>query len=94
MASGEFFPDSWEGMVLGSPFLKGFWSVWDFEERTVGCESSQLAKCSVGVACLLIGESSGVIDIKILKITQDSKTLQLSTTHFKTNKQKKMSMFP
>lgn len=22
------FPESWEGVVLGSPFLRGFWSVW------------------------------------------------------------------
>lgn len=42
MASDEFFPDSWEGMVLGSPFLKGFWSVWDFGERDIGRESCHL----------------------------------------------------
>lgn len=24
MESGDFFPDSWEGMVLGNPFLRGF----------------------------------------------------------------------
>ena len=39
MESGDFFPDSWGGVVLGSPFLRGFWSVWDFGERSVGCES-------------------------------------------------------
>lgn len=38
MEAGEFFPDSWEGVVLGSPFLRGFWSVWDFGEGNVSCE--------------------------------------------------------
>lgn len=39
MESGQFFPESWEGVVLGSPFLKGFWSVWDFGGRSVGRKS-------------------------------------------------------
>ena len=69
MASEESFPNSWEEMVLGSPFLKGFWSVWDFGERDVGCESCRLRiVCRIGVACLLIGESSGVIKLERLEI--------------------------
>lgn len=36
MEAGGFFPEHWEGMVLGSPFLRGFWTVWDFGERNVG----------------------------------------------------------
>ena len=33
------FPSDWEGMMLGSPFLKGFYSVWDFESRKIGRKS-------------------------------------------------------
>lgn len=47
MAWDEFFPHSWEGMVLGSPFLKGFWSMWNFKEREVGCESCICGFCIV-----------------------------------------------
>ena len=37
MAADEFgVPKDWEGMVLGSPFLRGWYSVWDLEERKVG----------------------------------------------------------
>ena len=39
MEADEFlFPKDWEGIVLGSPFLRGFYSVWDFEKGSVGRE--------------------------------------------------------
>ena len=41
MDASEFgFPRDWEGIMLGSPFLKGFYSVWDFESGKVGRKSS------------------------------------------------------
>ena len=37
MAATDFgFPHNWEGIMLGHPFLRGFYSAWDFESGNVG----------------------------------------------------------
>ena len=33
----EFFPRNFKGIVLGSPFIRGFYSIWDMGNREVGC---------------------------------------------------------
>ncbi|MCJ1280244.1 Vacuolar protease A [Puttea exsequens] len=34
----RFFGTHFEGLILGHPFLRAFYSKWDFEMRTVGCK--------------------------------------------------------
>lgn len=37
MSQTDFlYPRDWNGIALGSPFLRGFYSVWEFEKRKVG----------------------------------------------------------
>lgn len=61
MDSGESFPDSWDGMVLGSPFLRGFWSIWDFGQRNHGRESYS---CDFSIEVLANWRDSGIIEPK------------------------------
>lgn len=48
MGADEFsLPRDWEGMVLGHPFLRGFYSRWNFGKKEVG------RKCSSGI-CVFV----------------------------------------
>ena len=56
MEADDFFPPNWNGIVLGNPFLRGFYSVWNMEKREVGCKCWLFFSLPFLQFCMLISQ--------------------------------------